>query len=182
MNILLGFAPFLAFAVATSLGHLLVGLVAATVIAAAFVVRDAIGPAHRPKLLETGTLLLFGALTAYVALSGAAMPIPLVRLVVDGGLFVIVALTLLARRPFTMDYAKKTVDPALWQSPRFVRTNMTISAAWAFAFLLIIVADFVLWKGLAPAHLVTALIVAVIYAAIKFTVWYPGRQRDTALR
>lgn len=44
-------------------------------------------------------------------------------------------------RPFTLPYAREQVDPAYWNSPRFLRTNYIITAVWAGAFAVILAAD-----------------------------------------
>jgi hypothetical protein len=35
------------------------------------------------------------------------------------------------RRPFTLPYARERVPPEMWTTPRFIRTNHVVSAAWA---------------------------------------------------
>lgn len=45
-------------------------------------------------------------------------------------------ISLLIRRPFTMAYARDTVDEVHWRSPLFIRVNYVLTAVWASAFLL----------------------------------------------
>ena len=44
--------------------------------------------------------------------------------------------TLAIRRPFTIAYARDTVDPEHWHSPLFIRVNYILSAVWAGAFVI----------------------------------------------
>ena len=68
MNLLLAFAPFLAFAVIDRLVGVTEGLVAGALISLAFLLRDLLTPGRSPKVLEIGTLLLFGGLALYALL------------------------------------------------------------------------------------------------------------------
>lgn len=88
--------------------------------------------------------------------------------------------SMLARMPFTIQYAREQVDPQYWDSPVFLRTNYVITGAWALAFLVAAVAG---WYGDAVLHdddnLWTGWLiqVAAMIAAIKFSAWYPDRVR-----
>lgn len=54
----------------------------------------------------------------------------------NAGLALFSLATLAIRRPFTMAYARDTVDQEYWQSPLFIRVNFVLTAVWASAFLL----------------------------------------------
>ncbi|HET6552550.1 MAG TPA: hypothetical protein VFG49_03355 [Dyella sp.] len=176
MKILLGFVPFFAFAVASALGYSSLGLIAGAVVSAAMLVWNKVS-GRSLKLLEVGSCLLFAALAVYAIGSGASLSVGLVRLCVDGGLLLIALASVLIGRPFTIDYAKESVAPELWSSPRFLQTNRMISLAWAAAFAIIVVADVALWKGLMTSRHVVLVVAGAIYAAIKFTTWCPAQVR-----
>lgn len=95
-------------------------------------------------------------------------------------LVVIAVGSMLARMPFTIQYAREQVDPQYWDSPAFLRTNYVITGAWALAFLVAAAAG---WYGDAVLHdddnLWTGWViqVAAMVAAIKFSAWYPDRVR-----
>jgi hypothetical protein len=91
-------------------------------------------------------------------------------------LVVIVVGTIVARRPFTLPYARERVPREIWSTPRFIRTNYVISWAWAAAFLVAAAAGFYgdavledsdeLWTGwIIPT--------AAMLCAVQFTLWYP---------
>lgn len=63
MGILLAFAPFIAFAVVDRLIGLLEGLVVACIVSLTLILREFVTPNRSPKLLDIGTLILFGGLS-----------------------------------------------------------------------------------------------------------------------
>jgi hypothetical protein len=157
------------------------GLVAGAAVSAALLVRDWATPSRTPKLLEIGTALLFAGLALYAVAGGPDWSIAGVRLRVDGGLLLIVLVSMAARRPFTLQYAREQVAPALWDSPVFVRTNYVITGAWALAFAVLVAADLMLvyWPEVPPRMAIVATILALV-GAVKFTGWYPQHAKDAA--
>ena len=123
MNILLAFAPFIAFALIDRLVGSTEGLIAGALVAAALLARDWITPGRTPKLLEIGTVLLFGGLALYAVLGGPTWSVIGVRLCVDDGLLLIVLVSMAVGHPFTLQYAREQVAPEFWDSPEFLRTN-----------------------------------------------------------
>jgi hypothetical protein len=178
MGILLAFAPFIVFAILDRLIGANVGLLAAAVTSAIFIVRDVITPGRSAKLLEIGTFVLFAGLALYAWAGHAQWSLYGARVWVDSGLLLIVLLTMLIGRPFTLQYAREQINSALWSSPTFVRTNYVLTAAWAVAFLVLVLADLLLLKmPSVPKAVGIVIIVAALYGAFKFTSWYPERVR-----
>jgi len=180
MGILLAFAPFIAFAVADRLLGSVEGLFAGLAVSAFLLIRDWLSPNRKPKLLEIGTAMLFGALALHTLLARPAWSIMGVRLVVDAGLLLIVLVSLAIRKPFTLQYAREQVPQELWTSREFLRTNDVISAVWALAFAAMVVADWVLltMPDVPPKFGIIATVLALV-GAIKFTGWYPDRRAPT---
>jgi hypothetical protein len=178
MGIVLAFAPFIAFALVDRLVGATAGLFVAAAVSAVLVLRDWLMQGHSPKILELGSIVLFGGLAIYSVAGKPNWSIMGVRLCVDAGLLLIVLLSIALRRPFTIQYARQQVDPRFWNSPEFLRTNYVISAAWALAFVVLVAADLVLLyvPSIPPRFGIIATIIALI-AAIKFTSWYPDRVR-----
>ena len=178
MGMLLAFAPFIAFAVMDRLVGGIAGLSAGAAVSVAMLVRDWVSPNRTPKLLEIGTALLFAGLAAWAVVSGPTWSIAGVRLRVDGGLLAIVLGSMAAGRPFTLQYAREQVAPALWDSPAFVRTNYVISGAWALAFAVLVGADLMLvYLPDIPVRVAVIVTILALAGAIKFTGWYPQRAR-----
>ena len=169
LGVLLAFAPFLAFALIDRLSGPTEGLIAGAVVSAALLLRDLI-QGRTAKVLEIGTAILFGGLALYALLGRPSWSVVGVRLVVDAGLLLIVLASLVMRRPFTLQYARERVAPELWGEPEFVRTNYVITAVWALAFAVMVVAELVLLyvPDVPPRAGIVAIVLALV-GAVKFT-------------
>jgi hypothetical protein len=173
MGILFAFAPFFVYVIAERLWGVKPGLLSAAVVSAALLVRDW-SRTRTVKVLETGTLILFAGLAAYAFLAGATWSIIAVRLRVDAGLLLIVLVSLAVRRPFTLQYARETVAPELWTTPRFIRANYVITAIWALGFAVMVAADLAMLKmPTLPLSVGVGATVVAIAGAAYFTQWYP---------
>jgi hypothetical protein len=176
MNILLGLSPFIVFFVLMRLATPLPALAAAFAVSAILVARD--WRRGSAKILEAGSLALFGALTLYTAAASPDWSIAGVRLAVDGGLAVIVAVSLAIRRPFTLQYARERVAQQFWNSPIFIRTNDLISAVWLAAFLVLSGCDAAaVYLPALPLWFLVAATIAAIAGAAWFSIWYPAKVR-----
>jgi len=181
MGMLLAFAPFIVFAIVDRIASPTAGLIAGALVSIALLLRDLLTPNRAPKILEIGTVVLFGGLALYAVTSGAALSVIGVRLLVDFGLLLIVLCSMALRKPFTLQYAREQVAPELWESPEFIRTNYVITGVWALAFVVMVIAELALLyvPDLPPRAGIIAIVVA-LYGAVKFTGWYPTR--DGALK
>ena len=94
--------------------------------------------------IKVHSLEVFGAVVfaAFVALGILGSPTLVGWLelwageITNGALAAYALTTLAIRRPFTISYARDTVDPEHWNSPLFVRVNYVLSAVWAGAFVI----------------------------------------------
>lgn len=174
MKILLAFSPFIAFIVIERLMGVPAGLMAGAAVSAVLILRDLLKGARQVKILEGGTFILFAGLTAYAYLAeGVPWTIAEVRLRVDGGLLLIVLASMALRRPFTMQYARESVASDQWTSPEFIRKNYVITAAWAAAFAVMVIADLILvYLPDLPHSVAIATTVLALFAAVKFTQRY----------
>jgi hypothetical protein len=126
------------------------------------------------KILAAGSAVVFAAIGFYLALLDPRLGTLGVKLSVDIGIFVISLGSMLARRPFTLQYALEAVPAETAAMPGFVYANYVITGAWTVAALLMAAANLVLlyipglplWSGLAVAF-------AARNSAIYFTKWYP---------
>jgi hypothetical protein len=179
MGTILAFAPFLVFVVVERLAGVSVGLVAAAIVSAVLLLRDAISPKRVVKVLEIGTLLLFGGLAAFALITRAAWSIPGVRLSVDAGLLLTVIFSIAIRKPFTLQYACEQVPQEFWESPQFIRTNYVITVVWAAAFAIMVIADLVMiYVPNLPTYFSILVTVFAIWCAAKFTLMYPDRVKS----
>ena len=182
MGALLGFLPFIVFAlVERSLG-VVPGLAGAALVSVALLLRDRLRGQRELNILEAGSALLFGALTAWALLAGTdGWSVWRVRLWVDGGLTLVVLLGMALRRPFTLPYARRQVSAQAAASPAFLRTNQVISGVWALAFAVLSGVDLLmLLRPQMPLQVGVGLTLAALAGAAWFTRWYPARVRARA--
>jgi hypothetical protein len=177
MGILLGFAPFVVFAVLSRFVAASISLWAAAGVSAVLILRQKMR-GFSMKILEIGTFLLFAVLGIYAEVKGSARDIPMVRTVVDGGLFLIILLSMIVRRPFTLQYAREQVPVSVQSSPTFIKTNYILTAVWALAMAILVVADLAmhLLPSL-PLRLEMVVMLLALGGAFWFTKWYPGQVR-----
>lgn len=181
MELLLAFAPFIVFVIVERLAGPKAGLIAAALVSGVLLLRDSINRNKSMKVLDIGTFLLFGGLAAYATASGAVWSVVGVRLRVDAGLLLIVLVSIAIRRPFTLQYAREGTSQDIWSTPTFIRTNYIITAAWALAFAVMVVADLVmLYRPDLPLKVGVIATILAIVGAIRFTSWYAGHVRAQA--
>jgi hypothetical protein len=169
--------PFGAFATLMLVTSTAISLFAGAALALGVVVWDILRGGSL-KMLAAGSVLLFTALGAYIALVDGHWSGVAVRLAVDAGVLAIALMSLAIRLPFTLQYAREKVDAETAQLPGFVRANYIITWAWTGAFVLMLVADMLLiylpglplWIGFAVAF-------AARNSAVAFTNWYPQYRR-----
>ena len=172
---LLGFAPFVAFAVAANIWGAMSGLMIGAAMSAALLVKDLLRR-QQPKILEIGTFLMFAGLLVWAKLFPSPLTVLTVRLRVDVGLLLIVLISLAIAKPFTLQYARERAPEDRWKSPQFLRINFIITGVWALAFACIVAADLMMvYMANVPLRVGIVVTVAALYGAYRFTDWYPKR-------
>jgi hypothetical protein len=183
MQILLSFAPFIVFALLLRTAAIDTSLWAAAAVSAALIARERFVDGKSVKMLEAGTLLLFGLLALYTTLTQASWSIAAVRAVVDAGLLLIILVSMAVRQPFTLQYARERIPVEVQQSPVFLRVNYIITAVWAAAMAVVVLADLAMeYLPQIPLAIDTLVLVAALAVAIWFTRWYPEQRRRAAQR
>jgi hypothetical protein len=180
MGILLGFAPFIVFALLTNVA---VDLALWAAFATAFVlsIRD-FAQTRVLRILDVGGTALFGLLALYAGFVQPGISLQAVRFVVDCGLLLIAVYSMVSGNPFTLQYAREQTPPDIWDSPVFIRTNYIITSVWTIAFLTTTAAD-----GMAtfdkkfPLSLDIAVGLASLAVAVIFTARYPAHVRERTL-
>jgi hypothetical protein len=182
MMILLILAPFGAFATLLLVTSATISLFAGAGVAAATIAYDLLRGGSI-KMLAVGSTILFAALGGYVAFIDSSWSSPAVRLAVDAGVLVMALLSIAIRFPFTLQYARESVDSETRKLPGFMHANYVITWAWTAAFLLMVLTNVLmiylpgvpLWAGLAIA-------LAARNGAAFFTKWYPKHRREVAAK
>ncbi|HEU0081668.1 MAG TPA: hypothetical protein VFQ87_02255 [Bradyrhizobium sp.] len=177
MTIFLILTPFAAFAALMLVAPAAVSLLAGAAIAAATIAYDLYN-GRSIKMLAAGAAIMFGALGAWIALIDGSWSATEVRLAVDIGTLSIALFSIAIRRPFTLQYARETVDAPIQQAPGFLRANYILTLAWTGAFVLMLGANLLtvylpglpFWVGLGIGF-------AARNSALVFTKWYPQYRR-----
>ncbi|HVV27903.1 MAG TPA: hypothetical protein VHC40_08040 [Rhizomicrobium sp.] len=173
MNLAVGFAPFILFAL---LSRLSADLALWAAFAAAFVVtiRDFVeSPSLR--LLDAGSLVLFALLSLWRGFVDPNLPLAGVRFIAELALFVLLAAALAVRRPFSIDYARLDPRESGWPEDLFRRVNYLVSGVWVTAFAVMTAADAaVLFGPRLPLWSSIAVSIMALAAAVTFTLRYPA--------
>ena len=181
MSILLGLSPFLVFFALMRLVTPVAGLFGALAASSLLCLRMW-WRGKSVKILEVGSLILFGLLAAYTLLAAPRWTVATVRLAVDGGLLAIALVSLAIDRPFTLQYARERVPEQFWGLPIFLTTNRIITAVWAGTFAIHVAADAAAeYVPTIPIWLDVAVAIAAFVAAVWFTRWYPDAVRRAAV-
>ena len=169
MNLVLGFAPFIIFAL---LSRLSADLALWAAFAAAFVVtiRDFV-ESPTLRLLDVGSLTLFGLLATVRGFLVPSLALAPVRLIADLGLLAILGTSLIRGRPFSLEYA----SDAGWPGGLFLKTNYVISCVWMAAFAAQGLADgFITFDPALPQIPSVAASLLALLFAVTFTLRYPA--------
>ena len=181
MSILLGLSPFLTFFVLMRLVTPVVGLLGALVVST-FLCLRMWWRSESVKILEVGSLILFGLLSAYTVLAIPHWTVARVRLAVDGGLLAIALISLAIDRPFTLQYAREQVPQEYWGLPIFLITNRIITGVWATTFAIHVAADAAAeYVSAIPIWLDVGVSIAAFVGAVVFSRRYPEAVRRRAL-
>jgi hypothetical protein len=177
MTTFLILAPYGAFALLMLVTSAATSLFASAAICLLVIAFD-VARGHQVKLLGAATALIFAALGCYQILADVPLSKPAVKISVDSGLFLVGAVSLVLRKPFTLQYAREMADAETAGSPGFIAANYVITSVWVAAFLLMVAAnwllfnlpDLPLWSGLVIAF-------AIRNPALYFSKWYPAYLR-----
>jgi hypothetical protein len=174
----IGFTPWILLSVVEGPGRVVLAAILACGLALALAGAGVLA-GLRPKLLDVTAIVFFGAMIVVAALGGPATQHWLGIWAGEVSNIAIALITIgsiVARRPFTLAYARETTDRAYWDSPLFLRINYAISTVWAVTFLLTAAVGYI---GDGPLHQPNniwtdwIIQIALLILAIKFTGWYP---------
>ncbi|HEY2033191.1 MAG TPA: hypothetical protein VGH02_05850 [Rhizomicrobium sp.] len=172
MGILLGFAPFIVFALLTGLSVSL-ALWLAFAVAFAIGIRDFLH-AKMIRMLDITCLMLFAMLAIYTGFIQPSLPVQAVRMIADVVLLLLALISMARKIPFTEQYVRDEMPERFWDTPAFARASYVLSGVWAAAFLVMAVADgLTTFAHHLPFSLDVAIGLAALAAAIVFTVRYP---------
>jgi hypothetical protein len=179
-KLLLAFSPWLAFMVIAqgSMFRLQLGLGVALAIS---VVLGLTG-VHRGVILWAGLLFFSFASLAVIGFKDV-WTIRHMGVLANGMLASATWLTVVLRRPFTLDYARTHTDPSRWNDPVFLRTNYVLTSIWGVVFTI----NAVLAFGKMESFLLKSweyeiINYSLLISVALFTVWYPNRVKSRLQR
>ncbi|MER6998027.1 hypothetical protein [Streptomyces sp. NPDC000410] len=186
-NPVLGMAPWIIFSVLVGPGRFELSVALALAASLVLVIGGRIArPGSSLKILEVADVVFF-ALLAIIGIFADAGTLRWLETyageVSNIALMLVAFGSIMARVPFTVQYAREQVDRAYWNSPTFMRVNYAITGVWGLAFMVAAIAgaygDLVLQD---PDNVWTGWIIqiAAIVAAFRFTEWYPDHVRGRA--
>jgi hypothetical protein len=132
-NLLFAFAPWIAFLILA--GPSLPRLKIAVIVASLITIVMWIGKFHRGIILWAGVIFFSWALVAVIGLEHM-WTIRHLGVLSNGVLAAGTIISMLIKKPFTLEYAKEKTSPERWKSPLFLRTNYLITGAWGSVFLI----------------------------------------------
>ena len=173
MTIFLILAPFGSFALLMLVTSAEIALFTSAAICFAVVGID-VARGRSIKMLGAGSVVVFSAIGAYVALVDPNLSHSAVKIATDIGVLAISLASLIVRKPFVLQYALEEVDAETAKLPGFMEATYIITWAWAGACVLMIIGNALtiyvpglpLWSGLVIAF-------AARNSAAYFTKWYP---------
>ena len=173
MTIFLILAPFGSFALLMLVTSAEISLFTSAAICLAVIGID-VYRGRSVKILGAGSVVVFAALGAYIALIDPKLSHSAVKLTVDVGVLAISLGSLIIRKPFIMQYALEEVDAETAKLPGFLKAVYLITWAWNAAFVLMIIGNALaiyvpglpIWSSLVIAF-------AARNSAAFFTTWYP---------
>ena len=173
MTIFLILAPYGAFAFLMLVTSGAISLFAAASVCLAVIALDAVR-GRSVKILGAGSAVVFVGVGGYLVGINPSLSQSAVKFLVDTGMFVVAAGSMLVRRPFTLQYAVEAVPAETAGMPGFLRANYVITSVWTAAMLLMMLGNVAMlyipglpiWTGLAIAF-------AARNSAVYFTKWYP---------
>lgn len=180
MGMVMTFVPWLAFWILAGHGKLIPAIAVALAASVAAIVMEKMA-GRSMKLLQIGTLAVFVLFALAALFVDRSLLGHWIRLLSNVALTLIVLVSILIGKPFTIQYARESVPKERWNSPAFLHANYVITWVWFAAF----VAN-ALASGL--DHLIPSLdivanyVIAIIpfIAASMFTSWYRKRGKGGA--
>ena len=176
MGALSGFAPLIVFAVLTRFASATVSLWAAAAVSAGILVCEGLR-SRSVRIPGLGTFALFAMLGFYSRLVHPDWETEELRAVVNGGVLLIVVLSLVMQRPFTQRNARERVPAEV----KWTGISYDVTRMWAAAMAVIVLAKLVMHfaPGM-PVWLCSAATAMALGGASWFTAWYPQQRARLA--
>jgi hypothetical protein len=176
LKILLGFFPWILFGIIA--GPSLTSLEAALAVSLAATLALGFKQLRQGFFLTWGSLLFFSSTLILVAFLKNLWVIEHMDLLARATLAAIAWASIIAGRPFTLQYARESVPEAYWRTPEFIHTGYFIAIVWGVIFLIGLGASlFRPYLDQLSNWLYPLLATGSMFLGIIFTQWYVHRVR-----
>ena len=176
LKILLGFLPWILFGILA--GPPLTRLEAALAVAWAATLALGLQQLRQGFFLTWGSLLFFSLIFILVAFLKNLWIIEHLGLLAQATLAAIAWSSIIAGRPFTLQYARESVPEAYWKTPAFIHTGYVTSLVWGIIFLIALGASlFRPYLDRVDRWLYPLLATGSMFLGIIFTQWYVHKVR-----
>ncbi|MDP1575107.1 MAG: carotenoid oxygenase family protein [Coxiellaceae bacterium] len=88
-------------------------------------------------ILTWGGFLFFAGLLCIALFTDYAWPMQHASLLGNTALMLIVWISLILKKPFTLQYARETIEERFWGSPLFIQINNILTIVWGLSFTLL---------------------------------------------
>jgi hypothetical protein len=173
LKILLGFLPWILFGILA--GPPLTRLEAALAVSLAATLALGFKQLRKGFFLTWGSLLFFCITLILVAWLKNLWVVEHLDLLVRATLAAIAWASIIAGRPFALQYARESVPEAYWGAPGFIHTGYFISIVWGIIFLIALGAS--LFRPYLDGWLYQLLATGSLFLGVIFTQWYVHRVR-----
>lgn len=180
LKMLFSFAPWISFLIIAhdSMFRLKLGLIVAAVLTLVM----AITKLHRGVIMWVGLVFFTYALIAVIGMNHM-WTVRYMGALANGALALGTWIGIALKSPFTIEYAREHVDPALWNHPAFLRTNYLMTGMWGSVFTISTL--LALQRSMhpsMPAWAYEAITYTLLVSAMFFSTWYPeyAKQRRAA--
>lgn len=171
-GILLGFVPLIVYGILA--GSSASSVVTALGVATIVTVIAGYSDLRKGMILMWATLVLFGSAFIAVGVLNMTVLIPFMGVLIYATLAAVTFGSILAKIPFTLQYARGMVDRKLWGNPFFIWVNIVMTGVWGCVFVVNLV---LIYLTLVFPHSVGGITLLLTYlvliAGIIFTIWYP---------
>jgi hypothetical protein len=155
-------------------------LTLALAVAAMTTVRQMLG--RSLKLLDTVTFVFFVVVAIGLIGFGWTFLAAHMTLLVNVTLMAVAWGSLLAGRPFTIQYAREQVAREFWDTPLFLRINQYITAVWGLDFFLCALVS--LYREATHDTSLASQYAWILFSvgAVLFTIWFPEWYRGRVMQ
>ncbi|MCK4815100.1 hypothetical protein KA005_04960 [bacterium] len=181
IRVLIGFLPWISFAILPT--STLQQLDIAIAVALILTIATNFGELKKCFVLPVGTIIFFIFCFIAITVFKSLWVMSYLWLFAGLVLLLIALVSLLIRKPFTMQYAKLKTPKDKWQDPLFIKINYILTGMWSAIFLLRLILSAInaysdIFTTLSFNIIANGLLVLAVIFTAWFPQWYKHRQQQ----